>query len=94
MRLAEDLDAVAGIDMSAAPEHERGRAAACVAESRREAAGALERLGAAAPAVPEDGEDDSPQVQAWAEKVLVSHNATADECRRWATAWRAFADAP
>lgn len=93
-RLAEDLDAIAGLDLSAAPGHERGRAESTVSESRRMAAWALERLAPTLPLIPADGEEDSLQTQAWAEKALVKYNATAGECRRWAAAWRAFADAP
>ncbi len=88
-RLAEDLTAIAGIDLSAAPEHERGRAEATVSESRRMAAGALERLWRVSPGIPE------PTLTAEGQMLAIRRAEAfpdATTLRAWAAAWRAFAD--
>lgn len=88
--LAAALDATAGINLSRAPEHERGRAEAGVSESRREAAGALGRLGAA-PSIDRKRRAESVRQR---DLILRGRGYTASGLRSWARAWRAFADAP
>lgn len=94
-RLAADIDTADSLTLSGAPEADRERARRTVVDSRNEAAGAMERLGAALTGAPHPGADgeDGPQICAWSQKSLVMHNATAEECRLWAAEWRAFADA-
>lgn len=89
-RLADDLDAIAGLDLSAAPGHERGRAEATVSESRRMAAGALERLADALRGTGQTRHYALARTQAASLRNPERGDAVPV---RWAAAWRAFADA-
>lgn len=85
-RLAEDLEAAAGI-----PAHATivtGIAVGTVAESRREAAGALERL--QMDSLPSPWEEDAARQ---CDMLLADIGYTVHDLARWAAAWRAFADA-
>lgn len=89
-RLAEDLEALAGIDLSAAPALVRQQAESTLRDSRVQAAGALERLAASMPAVSARHARAEAQV-VLGKSVLI---ATPGLLRDWSRAYRAFADAP